>query len=40
MALVSSGLGTLGQNELDRLASGRKLGFDFRVEEGTSCSRA
>ncbi|MEE4199976.1 M16 family metallopeptidase [Erythrobacter sp.] len=33
MALVGSGLGELGQNELDRLATGRKLGFDFTVED-------
>jgi len=33
-ALVGSGLGDLGQNELDRLATGRKLGFDFAIEEG------
>ena len=33
-ALVSSGIGPLGQNELDRLATGRKLGLSFRVEEG------
>jgi len=35
VALVSSGLDSLDQNDLDRLASGRKLGFNFRVEEGT-----
>jgi zinc protease len=34
-ALFSSGIGPLGQNELDRLATGRKLGLSFRVEEGT-----
>jgi len=34
-ALVGSGMGELGQNELDRLSTGRKLGFDFRMEEGT-----
>lgn len=34
MALVSSGLGTLGEEELDRLATGRKLGFEFRIEDG------
>ncbi|MBV7266661.1 M16 family metallopeptidase [Erythrobacter ani] len=33
MALVGSGLGELGQNEIDRLATGRKLGFDFAVED-------
>ncbi|MDA9918517.1 insulinase family protein [Erythrobacter sp.] len=31
MALVGSGLGELGQNEIDRLATGRKLGFDFGI---------
>jgi len=30
-ALVGSGLADLGQNELDRLASGRKLGFSFGI---------
>lgn len=35
MALVSSGLGELGQEELDALATGRKLTFDFDIEEGT-----
>ena len=34
-ALVSSGIGPLGQNELDRLATGRKLGLGFRIEDGT-----
>jgi len=33
MALVGSGLGDLGQNELDRLATGRKLGFDFEIDD-------
>lgn len=32
-ALVGSGLGELGQNEIDRLATGRKLGFDFAIED-------
>ncbi len=32
-ALVGSGLGELGQNELDRLATGRKLGFDFAIDD-------
>jgi zinc protease len=32
-ALVGSGLGELGQNEIDRLATGRKLGFDFSVDD-------
>jgi len=35
MALVGSGLGPLGQEELDRIATGRKLGFTFRIEHGT-----
>ncbi|BBC72340.1 peptidase M16 [Altererythrobacter sp. B11] len=35
MALVGSGEGALGQDELDRIATGRKLGFDFRIEDGT-----
>lgn len=33
MALVGSGLGNLGQNEIDRIATGRKLGFDFQIED-------
>ena len=32
-ALVGSGLGELGQNEIDRLATGRKLGVDFAVDD-------
>ncbi|WP_017665683.1 M16 family metallopeptidase [Porphyrobacter sp. AAP82] len=32
-ALVGSGLGELGQNEIDRLATGRKLGFDFNIDD-------
>ncbi|WP_152435832.1 insulinase family protein [Erythrobacter sp. THAF29] len=32
-ALVGSGLGELGQSEIDRLATGRKLGFDFGIED-------
>jgi len=32
-ALVGSGLGELGQNEIDRLASGRKLGFNFAIDD-------
>ncbi|MEO0871489.1 MAG: insulinase family protein, partial [Pseudomonadota bacterium] len=32
-ALVGSGLGELGQNELDRLATGRKLGFSFGIDD-------
>lgn len=34
MALVSSGLGTLGEEELDRLATGRKFGFEFQIQDG------
>src|SRR5690606_29860360 len=34
IALMSAGMGELGQNELDRLATGRKLGLGFRIEEG------
>ncbi|MEM8724391.1 MAG: insulinase family protein [Pseudomonadota bacterium] len=34
MALVGSGIGELGQNEIDRLATGRKLGFEFEVDDG------
>jgi len=33
MALVGSGLGELGQEELDRISNGRKMGFDFAVED-------
>jgi zinc protease len=32
-ALVGSGLGELGQNELDRLTTGRKLGFGFDIDD-------
>ena len=32
-ALVESGLGELGQEELDRLSTGRRLGFDFGIED-------
>ena len=34
-ALVASGLGDLGQEELDRITTGRKMGFDFSVREGS-----
>lgn len=34
MALVGAGLGDLGQEELDRISTGRKMGFDFAIEEG------
>lgn len=33
VALVSAGVGELGQEELDRLATGRKMGFDFAIED-------
>ncbi|HKX76999.1 MAG TPA: insulinase family protein [Novosphingobium sp.] len=33
MALVGSGAATLGQEELDRVATGRKLGFDFEIKD-------
>lgn len=32
-ALIPSGLGELGQEELDRISTGRRLGFDFAVED-------
>ena len=35
MALVGSGVGPLGQEELDRIATGRKMGFDFAVRDAT-----
>ncbi|MGH6786130.1 MAG: M16 family metallopeptidase [Novosphingobium sp.] len=31
MALVGSGEGSLGQEELDRISTGRKMGFDFSI---------
>ncbi|WP_371815520.1 insulinase family protein [Erythrobacter sp. JK5] len=34
IALVGSGIGELGQNEIDRLATGRKLGFEFEIDDG------
>ncbi len=34
MALVNSGVGPLGQNDLDRLAAGRKLSMDFSIGDG------
>jgi zinc protease len=34
LALIGSGFGEVGQNELDRLATGRKFSFDFSIEEG------
>jgi len=32
-ALVGSGVGELGQNELDRIATGRKIGFNFGISD-------
>lgn len=34
MALVGSGVGPLDQNQLELLAAGRKLGFNFKIEDG------
>ena len=33
MALMSSGIGTLGQEELDRLTAGRRIGLGFDISE-------
>lgn len=33
MALVGSGEGTLGQEELDRISTGRKMGFEFAIQD-------
>ena len=33
MALVGAGMATLGQEELDRIATGRRMGFDFDVRD-------
>lgn len=33
MALVGSGQGTLGQEELDRISTGRKMGYDFEIQD-------
>jgi len=33
MALVTSGVGNLGQEELDRISTGRKMGFDFSIQD-------
>ncbi len=35
MALVGSGEATLGQEELDRISTGRKMGFQFKVEDAS-----
>ena len=34
-AMFSTGLGELGQEELDRIRTGRKLGLDFGIGDGT-----
>ena len=34
LALVGSGVGPLGQEELDRISTGRKMGFEFGIEDG------
>lgn len=33
LALISSGIGDLGQEELDRLTSGRRIDLDFAIDE-------
>lgn len=33
MALVGSGQGQLGQEELDRISTGRKMGYDFAIHD-------
>ena len=33
-ALIASGIGELTQEDLDRVSTGRKLGFDFEIGEG------
>lgn len=35
MALVSSGFGEVDQNQLELLAAGRKISFNFRIEDGS-----
>ncbi|RPF70782.1 M16 family metallopeptidase [Aurantiacibacter spongiae] len=35
LALVNSGVGPLDQNDLDRIAAGSKLGFEFSIDDGT-----
>ena len=35
LALVGSGEGKLGQEELDKLMTGRKMGFDFKIYDGS-----
>ena len=33
MALVGSGVGPLGQEQLDRISTGRKMGFEFKIDD-------
>ena len=33
LALVGSGEGKLGQEEIDKIMTGRKMGFDFKIED-------
>ncbi len=33
LALVGSGIGPLGQEDLDRITTGRKMGFDFAIDD-------
>ncbi len=35
LALVGSGVATLGQEELDRIATGRKMGFEFEIQDSS-----
>lgn len=35
LALVGSGEGKLGQEEIDKIMTGRKMGFDFKTEDST-----
>ncbi|MBU6267149.1 MAG: insulinase family protein [Sphingomonadales bacterium] len=35
MALVPSGEGKLGQDELERISTGRKMGFEFKIDDGS-----
>jgi zinc protease len=39
-ALIASGIGPFGQNEIDRLASGRKINFEFETGEDAFVMRA
>ena len=34
-ALVGSGVGQLGQEELDKITTGRKMGFNFKINDGS-----